>query len=255
VTAPTGHARRDSSPEVAAEADGAQPPRSRLRRLAPPIAALVLGLGATALLSLAVRAVHADNEQRLLRQRTREAAAVLTAAVPSVQIPLGSAAELVRATNGDVATLDRFLSTQVQLGRFSSATMWRLGALTPEVSAGAPTVLADLHPEEIRRRLASAAPGALSVVDLLDAKEPRLGYLFRAADPVSDLIVYTESALPPERRGVVRPGTAFDGLDYALYLGRASRRASCFSRVSPTSPFGACARTRRFPSPTARSSS
>ena len=68
-------------------AEETMPARSRLRRLAPSIAAVLVGLAATASLSLAVNSVHADNEERLLRQRTREAGAVLAAAVPSVQIP------------------------------------------------------------------------------------------------------------------------------------------------------------------------
>jgi hypothetical protein len=61
----------------------------------------IVGLLITAALSLGAFAIHNSNEDRLLKQRVREVGLVVTAAVPSTQTPLASAAVLAESTNGD----------------------------------------------------------------------------------------------------------------------------------------------------------
>ena len=65
-------------------------PRRRTLALSTVIVVLV-GILVTAMLSISARVVHSNNEDRLLRQRVREAATVASASIPTLQIPLSSA--------------------------------------------------------------------------------------------------------------------------------------------------------------------
>src|SRR3954447_17370404 len=107
----------------------------------------IAGLLLTSGLALAARAVHEDNEERLLQQRTREAAAVLTVAIPTIEGPLASASVLAQATNGqDNAAFRRLLGPLTGTGRgqtFVHTSIWRLagGTFQPVTSFGAPSRL------------------------------------------------------------------------------------------------------------------
>ncbi len=64
------------------------------------ILVLLAGLILTGALAWIAVSIHDRNEDRLLNLELRQAASVVTAAVPSIQIPLTSAAELAASTNG-----------------------------------------------------------------------------------------------------------------------------------------------------------
>lgn len=60
----------------------------------------------------------------------------------------------------------------------------------------------------------------LAVLDLLDEEPPTLGYAYTAPGaPDPAYLVYVEARLPADRTAVVQPDSAFQGLEYALYLG------------------------------------
>lgn len=89
-------------PEAAAEID--RPPAPSPRRRWPYLAAvlvLVVGLLATAGLVVLSSILYRDNEKRLLKLRAGDAAAVLSATVPSIQTPLVSAVALADATHAN----------------------------------------------------------------------------------------------------------------------------------------------------------
>jgi len=103
------------------------------------IVVAVVGLLITAVLSVGARSLHNSNENRLLRQRVREAGAVVTSAIPSLQIPLSSAAVLAESTSGNVTLFRGLMTPLVKSGRpFTSASLWSLrsGALQPVVVSG-----------------------------------------------------------------------------------------------------------------------
>src|SRR5262245_65376670 len=78
------------------------------------------------------RVVHNANERRLLRQRVREVAAVVSAAIPNTQIPLTSAADVVEATNGDPASFARVMGPVIKAGLpFTSVSIWSANAPSP----------------------------------------------------------------------------------------------------------------------------
>ena len=72
------------------------------------IVVLVVGTAAVGGLTWVTSWSHGRNEQRLLDQRVREAAAVLVTGLPRVQTPLAAGAELAEATNGDVGVFRGF---------------------------------------------------------------------------------------------------------------------------------------------------
>jgi serine phosphatase RsbU (regulator of sigma subunit) len=193
------------------------------------VVVLFVSLALIGLLTWASWADHNSNEQRLLDVRVREAGSVLTAALPTVQTPLASAAELAQATNGDPQRFKGFIAPYVGgAGRpFVSASLWSLqpGTAQPSAVVGSgPAVAASLSQVQGLFVRAARAP-VLSVTGMLNQSQPRLGYAFVAPGPDGSFAVYAESAIPPNRRLQIERNSAFSDLNYALYLGTTQRPA------------------------------
>jgi hypothetical protein len=200
---------------------------------------VVVGLAVTAALAVAAWSAHDSNEDRLLRQRVREGGATLTAALPGIQTPLASAVELVELTDADPTTFRRAMTPLVgEEAQFVSASVWRLDGddLAPLVVVGDEPALAAQPPEEIRAFLdRSAATPLLAVIDLLDHDPPRLGWSFTSPqDPT--YMAYAEGALPENRTAVPQEDSAFNDLEYALYLGEEVRDESLLLASTPELP-------------------
>src|ERR1700677_2754418 len=73
-------------------------------------AVLVVGLILTASLVAVASSIHNHNEQRLLNVELHQAATVVSAAIPTIQIPLTSAADLAAATDGNVQQFRQYLT-------------------------------------------------------------------------------------------------------------------------------------------------
>ena len=187
------------------------------------IVVLVVGAAAVGGLTSVTAWSHGRNEQRLLDQRVREAAAVLVTSLPRVQTPLAAGAELAEATDGDVAAFRRFATPLVQPGApFVSVALWKINApdAQPLATVGQPPMLPAEPSEMIRTALKRATETtSLAIVDLLDADQLRVGYAFASNQTAPSFVAYAEAALPRDRTAVVQQGSAFAGLDYALYLG------------------------------------
>ncbi len=208
----------------------AEAPVDRYRRRGPrvtahraAIAMLVAGVVITAGLALAALAAYETNEDRLLADRTSEAAAVLRAAISSLEIPLSSASELVAVTEGDPTTFVPFMAPLVgEDRRFVSASVWRRSdaASGPTVVVGAAPALAALPTSEVLAFFdRDAEVPSLTVMDLLESDPPRLGFSHTSpAD--ADFADYVEQALPEDRTSSQQADDAFADLDYALYVGR-----------------------------------
>jgi serine phosphatase RsbU (regulator of sigma subunit) len=200
-------------------------PVARPRSHAPHVNVVVVavvGVLISAGLSFGARAVHNNNENRLLRQRAREIAAVVAAAIPNVQTPLASAAVLVEATNGNPEVFRQFVAPIVATGRtFTSLSLWRIQASArPLVFVGKQPDLATEPQTEIRLFLRRAARrGTVAINSLLGLPDRRLGYAFSAASPKSRFVVYAEASLPRDRKAAIAKDSAFADLGYALYLG------------------------------------
>ncbi len=185
--------------------------------------AFVLGLLVTAAFALTSLALYDHNEDHLLRLRARQVGSVLTAAVPSIQSTLASAAELADATDGDPQKFRQFMAPYVGRGRqFASASLWRLHSskLAPTVVVGARPVLASL-PAQARRLFSRAEHSRLlNITGILGSTHPSIGFEFSTPGVKRGFAVYVENPLPKNRRSALASNSAFSDLNYVLYLGR-----------------------------------
>ena len=218
---------------------------------------LAVGLVVTGTLSWVSYSINDRNETRLLELQTKQAGAVLQVVLPTIQTPLASAAEIAATSGGDAAAFRAYVSAYVgAAGPFVSVSLWRVSGPSPQVVAvvGQSAELA-ASSGNVEAFLSSVVRvPALSVVGVLDAAQPRLGYGFPSAGGSPTFAVYAESALPPGRRAPVQAGSPFSSLRFVLYLGRSPRpdmvlestdgRTSIRGRTATVVvPFGASALT------------
>jgi serine phosphatase RsbU (regulator of sigma subunit)/type II secretory pathway pseudopilin PulG len=190
------------------------------------IVVLLVGIVATAALSWVSYTVNDHNETRLLQLQVKQAGSVLQVVLPTLQTPLASAAEIAATSGGDVGRFQSYMSAYVgPTETFVSASLWSLAGAVPHMVAqvgSAPELGA--VPARVGTFFAQAArTRQLSVIGLLGAARPRLGYGFTSAEPSPAYAVYAESSLPADRRVPVQPaGSAFSSLRYALFLGHSA---------------------------------
>ncbi len=201
--------------------------------------ALLVGVVVTVVLSLTSLAVYNRNERRLVNLRVRELSLVLSAAAPSIETPLTSAAALVNATGGSPAKFRAFMTPLVGKGRqFTSASLWRLGGASPapETVVGLAPALA-AAPATAQQFFARARrPGVMNLTPILGSRTPSLGYEVTVPGNNGGLAVYAESALPANRRSKLEGNSAFTDLNYALYLGRSQRNSDLLVTSVKTPP-------------------
>lgn len=214
---------REPAPKGPTRVERAPRRRGRSAHLSV-VVVLIAGALITTSLSLGAQKLRNSNENRLLRQRVREVALVFSAAIPSLQTPLSSAAVLAESTNGNVAAFRDFMKPIVASGRtFTSVSLWpkRGAVLRPLATVGKRPELAGKSQSTIRafiRRAASA--NTVTVNNLLAGPDRRLGYAFALASAKSRYVVYAETELPKNRRAAIDKNSAFADLGYALYIGR-----------------------------------
>jgi serine phosphatase RsbU (regulator of sigma subunit) len=189
------------------------------------IAVLLVGAALTVSLAVVAASAHDDNEDRLLGQRVSEAAAVLTASLPSIETPVASAVAVVEVTDGaDQDSFRRLMQPLVeQGGPYVSASLWRVDRPLdgPELVVGTEPKLVSQPDAVVREVLGRAvAADGLSVTGLLDGPDPRLGYAYTTAAGSIRYAAYVEQVLAPDRRSAPDPDSPFAGLDFAIYLGR-----------------------------------
>ena len=230
VSATRTGARHDS-PGERAEQDAASPrklssPVGRWHPSGAALLVLLVGLAVTAALTLTSLWLYDRNESRLLGLRARELGLVLTAAVPSIQTPLASAAELADATGGDPQRFRAFMSSYVGPGRqFASVSLWSLGTstLAPSLVMGSAPALASSQQRARSLFTRAAHTKLLDVTGVLGTANASLGYEYSTPGLKRGFAVYAESLLPNDRRSRLSSDSAFSDLNYALYLGHSHR--------------------------------
>lgn len=207
----------------------------------PAIAMLVVGIVLTAVLAAASWSAYEANEERLLSERTSQAAAVLRTSIASLATPLISASELVAVTEGEPTTFVPLMAPLVgEDRRFVSASLWVPDEVDrgPLVVVGEEPTLAALPRDEISAFFGrQVEEPTLTVMDLLEADTPRLGYSYSTGAQVG-IVVYVEQALPEERTSSQQADDAFADLDYALYIGREPRPERLILASTPDIPLG-----------------
>jgi serine phosphatase RsbU (regulator of sigma subunit) len=227
------------APEPPESHDARTPARTPLVRLhLASLVTLLVIVAVTVGLFLVTASLHDSNENRLLRQRAREAGVTVTAAVSSLQTPLSSAAQVAEATRGDANRFRNVAASVVGTGRtFVSLSLWRLDQPThPIAVAGLAPKLANQPAAEVQALFARATrTGKLTVAGLLDQPAPRVAYLV-TTEPKPTYLVSAESALPKNRTSVIRKDQAFSDLANAIYLGRTARPANLLTATTPHLP-------------------
>ncbi len=203
---------------------------------ASPVVTLIVGLVIAATLADISHHVYERNQRRLLNLRARDAASVLTEALPDLQTALASAAELAGATDGNVAKFRRLVAPYVAAGpehEFVDVSLWRLG----DLEHGPIAVVGPAPRLATREASAFFAAGEskrkLSVIGFLEAPSLRIGYGYATPTATGGYAAYAESALPADRRSRVAGASAFAGLGYALYLGRSERLSDLLVTNAP----------------------
>jgi serine phosphatase RsbU (regulator of sigma subunit) len=191
---------------------------------------LLLGLAVTAAAALVSSVLYQRNEQHLLFLRAEDAGQIVAAAVPDVETPLASAAEIATVTDGSARKVAALLAQSV--GRpgsgkpFVSATLWRVDGRHAVLvtGVGAPPDLRSSSRSADELLDAAMHSADLSVALVGPPSAPRLGYEYRA--PRSPYAVFGEADLPPNRRSVIGTRSPFAAMDFALYLGRSAKPAA-----------------------------
>jgi serine phosphatase RsbU (regulator of sigma subunit) len=202
-------------------------PRSPKRSVWGPwgvgVAVMACGLLITGALAVGTWVLRESNEDRLLRQRVHESATVIAGAVPNVEGPLLSAATVADTTNGDRETFREIFFPLISTGRpFQSASLWKVHPASPR-----PLIVVGVRPQLAKQRRAvitsflteAANKSSLTINNLLNAPDRRLGYAMSVGGAGAKYVVYAEAAIPKDRRARVDQNSAFRDLDYAIYLG------------------------------------
>jgi diguanylate cyclase (GGDEF)-like protein len=172
-------------------------------------------------LGVTTRRLVADQEQRLLRQRAAEAAALLTNLMGSVETSVKALAAVVQATNEDPGAylrvaggarpnLDVAMVKETD-GRFR-VEVAKGGRLGPDTEFS-PEAVEALHS-------ARTSPDLVASTVFRTGDERRLGFALRTGTTPDAALVYGESVLRGmARRGALTATRAFSEIEVALYAG------------------------------------
>ena len=199
-------------------------PSSRLRiSLRPVSLAVLVGLAALSVAGLlATRGVVADQETKLLKQRTEEAGVALSGALGGLQTQLSSIGEVYAASGKSAAAFQRTATLLTKApGGFSSIAIVKPGAASmivtqvgkPLGTLPAPSVTA------VSAAIAKAGlTGTMVATPLFDgsAGARRLGWAY-AGPTLSGEVVYAESEVRPKTTSPATSSQPFSELVAAIY--------------------------------------
>lgn len=235
-----------TAPPAAANGNGPAGSPANSTKSGPPdwrrhwVSALVfvIGLGVTAALIWLTSAVDAHNQARLLQLQVNQAAAVIGEEVPTIRGPLDTTVAIADVTGGNVARVAAYVGRDVGPGHrrlFASLSLWRLGTGPPTelTRLGGPAKLRVTSPKLAAALAAARGPGTLAVTGLLNGPNPRLGFSVASAGAPHRYAVYAEVSVPRRRGAYVPHTSAFDDLNFALYLGRTPTPAGLIEATVP----------------------
>lgn len=194
---------------------------SRRRRRALPAAIIIVGLAVFGGLAAGCRILYDQTENRLLNQRTSEAAVALQLSIGGIKSPLDAAAKVAEATDGDATTFTSIVSPSVGSDKtLTSVALYRVGDPTPIAVVGPALALPNEGSNSTTSVFDRAAKHPFVVVDLLHSGEGRrLGYAVADSTRTPRFVAYGERQLSPDPNVRQRNDQPFAQLDYAIYLG------------------------------------
>jgi len=207
----------------------------------------LIGLLATAVVAFATWQADQNNERRLLRGQTRQAANAISGAILNIQAPLATGVEVGYATQGNQDRYTRYIAAYVGPGKtFINASLWRLDGPTPTLIAAtgdAPEL--SLTSPTGHDFLKHAAQSKTFVVTPIN-----VGPLQRVAYALSNAedhtyAVYAERVIPANRRVPVESDSAFADIHFATYFGPSTDMADLQTTDLPNSSLPLTGRTAR----------
>ncbi|MBV9594004.1 MAG: serine/threonine-protein phosphatase [Actinobacteria bacterium] len=183
------------------------------------VSVLVIGLALTASGTWAAWRSDRDNEQRLLRVQTSQAANVVTIAIASIETSLRTVVEAASASPASGEAFTQLVAPYVGPGKtFANASLWRPDSGAPLAAVGGVPVLtagsADL--DTLVRRAATTS--TFVVMALPSSTGLRLAYA-QASTLAPQYVLYAERIIPANRRVPAESNPAFAELHFATYLG------------------------------------
>jgi serine phosphatase RsbU (regulator of sigma subunit) len=236
-----GHAAASMTASNGGETVPATTPRGRRWPYWSVVTVAVVGLLVTVGLIVVSTILYHNNENRLLKLRTRDIGSVLTAAVPTVQSSVASTATFAEATNGSARKFDEFAQQFAGRGAghtFASMSLWRLDnpGAGPTTVVGAQPELASSMSKAAALFARAAASHKLTVLGLLDGPAPRIGYAYVEPGTNGPYAVYAESLLPAKRYSAPSNDSSFNDINYALYLGKTPTANTLLVTSAPRVP-------------------
>ena len=226
-------------------------PSSRLRMSLRPVSlAVLIGLAALSVAGLlATRGVVADQETKLLKQRTEEAGVALSGALNGVQTQLSSLGAVYAASGKSAAGFQRSagLLTKVP-GGFSSIAIVKPGA-TPTIVTQVGKPLADVPAQAISAITTATAKaglaGTIAATPLFDgtAGVRRLGWAY-AGPTLSGEVVYAESEVRPKTSSPATSSAPFSELVAAVYAVPQVQADQLITATGPAPLTGKIAKTK-----------
>lgn len=233
-----------ASPRQPVRTDHPQQPRRKL-----PYTGVITGVVAlvvTGTLAWATATVFNNNEQRLLRQQVKLAATTVTQMSSTIQISLTGAYDVATVTNDRLGPFKHVVKPDVGRGReFVSVSLWDLSSSPPRALAvvGAQPDLT--HTRQAGVFLSRIHPSSHLQVTSIIRRRGHLALGYAEIPPGSSgaIAVYAETRLRHDRRFLVPRRSVFSDLDFAVYLGRATKPGTLLATSTSAPLSGSLART------------
>jgi Stage II sporulation protein E (SpoIIE) len=205
------------------------------------VIAAVVGLAVTGVLVWLSASASTRTQHHLLQTQATEAGQILGEVVPTIQTPLLTSAAIADVDRGATAPIRRYISHDVGTTTgtlFTSVSVWRLGPAGPTQilrMGSAPKLAA--QPRRLRAFFTGISkPETLAAENLLAGAHPRIGFAVESVGTVPRYVVYAELAVPASRQAHVPASSAFNQLNFALYLGNRPIRANLIEATVATLP-------------------
>ncbi|MGB7053226.1 MAG: hypothetical protein WBG41_16795, partial [Acidimicrobiales bacterium] len=200
---------------------GGEPrPRKWARRHVPPLVVLAVGLVVTAVLAWTCWTVNDQNESRLLRVQAEEGASVIAVALPGLETPLASALNLAEEAGGSPTKFSAYMAPYISNGSYTSVSLFQLGPVPRRIDlVGQPPFEPATSPPVVNALAETVRTRQPDIIGPFGTPNRRVGYAI--ASPGGGYALYVERALPPVQLLKEASKSAFAGLNFALYIGRA----------------------------------
>jgi Stage II sporulation protein E (SpoIIE) len=183
---------------------------------------LVLGVGLTSFLSWGAASIHAQNEKRLLQVELGQASSTVAVAIPSIESPITSAANLAAITSDPADGFRKYMKAYTGgSSLFVSASLWHVTGTGATEVAGVGNPAGGATPAGgVATFVETVKKSTTIVVDnLLPAPQPTIAYAVTSVVSPGTWVVFAKTVLPRSHKLSIGSNSAFANLRYALYLG------------------------------------